>query len=200
VNAGCSPTRIFPAHPAGSDRESREKQRVVPLGRAAPARSRTNKSRRDARQAPSRVERWPAPSSSRSTRETARPRGGGRRESTWDVFLRNAAARRFGGVKPSSPAGGQRANGRSKTKWRNVSRKEMSIGGENYDCSIIPVRSDISRFSRGTECQSLSHCSRRGKHCLRARVVSEKPKPTGNDGKGKGEVGRNPDSIRNVRE
>ena len=28
--------------------------------------------------------------------------------------------------------------------------KEMSIGGENYDCSIIPVRSDISRFSSGT--------------------------------------------------
>ncbi len=29
--------------------------------------------------------------------------------------------------------------------------KEISIGGENYDSSIIPVRSDISRFSRGTE-------------------------------------------------
>ena len=28
--------------------------------------------------------------------------------------------------------------------------KEMSIGGENYDSSIVPVRSDISRFSRGT--------------------------------------------------
>jgi hypothetical protein len=28
--------------------------------------------------------------------------------------------------------------------------KEMSIGGENYDSTIIPVRSDISRFSRGT--------------------------------------------------
>ena len=28
--------------------------------------------------------------------------------------------------------------------------KEMSIGGENYDSSIIPVRSDISRFSRST--------------------------------------------------
>ena len=28
--------------------------------------------------------------------------------------------------------------------------KEISIGGENYDSSIIPVRSDISRFSRGT--------------------------------------------------
>src|ERR1700746_620568 len=29
--------------------------------------------------------------------------------------------------------------------------KEISIGGENYDSSIIPVRSDISRFSRGTD-------------------------------------------------
>ena len=28
--------------------------------------------------------------------------------------------------------------------------KEISIGGESYDSSIIPVRSDISRFSRGT--------------------------------------------------
>jgi hypothetical protein len=27
--------------------------------------------------------------------------------------------------------------------------REMSIGGENYARSIIPVRSDISRFSRG---------------------------------------------------
>ena len=27
--------------------------------------------------------------------------------------------------------------------------REMSIGGENYERSIIPVRSDISRFSRG---------------------------------------------------
>jgi hypothetical protein len=26
----------------------------------------------------------------------------------------------------------------------------MSIGGENYERSIIPLRSDISRFSRGT--------------------------------------------------
>jgi hypothetical protein len=31
--------------------------------------------------------------------------------------------------------------------------REMSIGGENYERSIIPVRSDISRFSRGTRCQ-----------------------------------------------
>jgi hypothetical protein len=28
--------------------------------------------------------------------------------------------------------------------------KEISIGAQNYDSSIIPVRSDISRFSRGT--------------------------------------------------
>jgi hypothetical protein len=27
---------------------------------------------------------------------------------------------------------------------------EMSIGGEDYEGSITPVRSDISRFSRGT--------------------------------------------------
>ena len=27
---------------------------------------------------------------------------------------------------------------------------EMSIGGENYERSIIPIRSDISIFSRGT--------------------------------------------------
>ena len=27
---------------------------------------------------------------------------------------------------------------------------EMSIGGENYERSIIPIRSDISMFSRGT--------------------------------------------------
>jgi len=26
----------------------------------------------------------------------------------------------------------------------------MSIGGENYEKSIIPVRSEVSRFSRGT--------------------------------------------------
>ena len=31
--------------------------------------------------------------------------------------------------------------------------REMSIGGQNYDSSIIPVRSDISRFSRGTDGQ-----------------------------------------------
>jgi hypothetical protein len=31
--------------------------------------------------------------------------------------------------------------------------REMSIG-ENYDRNIIPVRSDISRFSRGTNGQS----------------------------------------------
>src|SRR5215472_7631880 len=28
--------------------------------------------------------------------------------------------------------------------------REMSIGEENYERSIIPLRSDISRFSRGT--------------------------------------------------
>ena len=28
--------------------------------------------------------------------------------------------------------------------------REMSIGGKNYERSIVPVRSDISRFSRGT--------------------------------------------------
>jgi hypothetical protein len=28
--------------------------------------------------------------------------------------------------------------------------REMSIGGEDYERSIIPLRSDISRFSRGT--------------------------------------------------
>jgi hypothetical protein len=30
---------------------------------------------------------------------------------------------------------------------------EMSIGGEDYEGSITPVRSDISRFSRGTVMQ-----------------------------------------------
>jgi hypothetical protein len=28
--------------------------------------------------------------------------------------------------------------------------RAMSIGGENYERSIIPLASDISRFSRGT--------------------------------------------------
>ena len=37
--------------------------------------------------------------------------------------------------------------------------REMGIGGENYERSIIPVRSDISRFSRGTAKISGS-CSR----------------------------------------
>src|SRR5215471_20039409 len=32
--------------------------------------------------------------------------------------------------------------------------REMSIGEENYERSIIPLRSDISRFSRGTDSQS----------------------------------------------
>jgi len=31
----------------------------------------------------------------------------------------------------------------------------MSIGGENYERSIIPVHSDISRFSRGTDGQRI---------------------------------------------
>jgi len=34
--------------------------------------------------------------------------------------------------------------------------KEMSIGGENYNSSIIPVCSDISRFSRGTIAETAS--------------------------------------------
>src|SRR5271169_3295035 len=34
---------------------------------------------------------------------------------------------------------------------------EMSIGGENYQRSIIPVRSDISRFSRGTVSRQLEY-------------------------------------------
>ena len=90
------------------------------------SKSRKRGSQHDARQGPSRVERWPARSASRSTRETARPRGGGRWESTWDAFLRNAAARRFGGVAPDSPTRGQRVNGRSRIKWRNVSRRKSA--------------------------------------------------------------------------
>jgi hypothetical protein len=36
--------------------------------------------------------------------------------------------------------------------------KEISIGGESYDSSIIPVRSDISRFSRGTVSNQMQSC------------------------------------------
>ena len=40
--------------------------------------------------------------------------------------------------------------------------KEMSIGSENYGRSIILVRSDISRFSRATECDLRPNVSRIG--------------------------------------
>jgi len=43
--------------------------------------------------------------------------------------------------------------------------REMSIG-ENYDRSIIPIRSDISRFSRGTgqwKASAMQHIQHSGK-------------------------------------
>jgi len=45
-----------------------------------------------------------------------------------------------------------RAARERKIEERVASRvlREMSIGGKNYKRSIIPLRSDISRFSRGT--------------------------------------------------
>jgi len=42
-------------------------------------------------------------------------------ESILVVFLRIVEARRFGGEEPDSPAGAQRANGRSKTDLPGVS-------------------------------------------------------------------------------
>jgi len=41
-------------------------------------------------------------------------------------------------------------NRKSEDKVAKSVGREISIGGENNQRSIIPVRSDISRFSRGT--------------------------------------------------
>jgi NAD(P) transhydrogenase beta subunit len=41
-------------------------------------------------------------------------------------------------------------NGRSRTEWERNAAIKMSIGGENYQRSIIPILSDTSRFSGGS--------------------------------------------------
>jgi hypothetical protein len=66
------------------------------------------------------------------------------------AFARTAAAHLFGGAKPGSQVRGQRATGRQNARWRGASREESALGGKNYRTSISSIRSDISRFSRGT--------------------------------------------------
>ena len=68
---GCTPNSDSHGTSCGSDCESREKRRVVPVGHAGPSKSRKGGSQHDARQGRSRVERWPASSASRSTPGTA---------------------------------------------------------------------------------------------------------------------------------
>jgi hypothetical protein len=64
----------------------------------------------------SQVERWPAPSATRSKRGATRPTADGPVESTWGAFWRSAEARRFDDGGPGSPAQGQHATARSKAE------------------------------------------------------------------------------------
>src|SRR5215472_17151086 len=108
----------------GSDHGRRGEARVSPGGPAESSTPRADRSHGDARQAPFRVERWPAPSASRSKRGRAKPTADGPVESTWGDLVRSVEERRFGAGEPGSLTQGQRANARSKTRWQGVSQEK----------------------------------------------------------------------------
>jgi hypothetical protein len=155
VDSGFSGSPSF----GGSDLAPHGKWQVVPVGRAVPSRSRKDESPCDARPRPFRAGRWPTPSASRSRCGTARPIIGGPLESIL-------------GDRLSTPTWWRRSRFSSWSaarEWKIEDRfvrsvvREMSIS-ENYEGEIIPIRSNISRFSRGTV-----GCAWRG--CLKASRI-----------------------------
>jgi hypothetical protein len=141
VDSGFSGSPSF----GGSDLAPHGKWQVVPVGRAVPSRSRKDESPCDARPRPFRAGRWPTPSASRSRCGTARPIIGGPLESIL-------------GDRLSTPTWWRRSRFSSWSaarEWKIEDRfvrsvvREMSIS-ENYEGEITPIRSNISRFSRGT--------------------------------------------------
>jgi hypothetical protein len=69
-------------------------------------------------------------------------------------FLAAREARLLGGVAPGSPAGGERER-KTEARVAKSAVRGLSMGEEN-ERSIIPVPSNISRFSRGTDRRFLS--------------------------------------------
>jgi hypothetical protein len=83
------------------------------------------------------------------------------------VLQQLSEAHRFGDAEPGSRARGRHAIGRSKTESRGVS--EVSIDEIMND--VTPIRSDLSRFSRGTADHPTEEMPERHVH---ARILSEK--------------------------
>ena len=103
----------------------------------------------DARRRLFRARRWPAPSASRPRCRRARPKIGGPLESISGVFSRRLLkhADLVAQSQVLEPEGSTRTG--IQRQGCEECLREMSIG-ENYKKNLTPIRSNISRFSRGT--------------------------------------------------
>jgi hypothetical protein len=140
------PTGILPAHSADQISDFtgyRRPSQVAPPDLPGPEKT-------EALAMPSKDRVWLNHRQHRPPVGIARPTKGSPPGSTWDVFSRNVEARPFWWCRARfSSSRVARERKIEDRVTRSVARR-MSIGRENYERSIIPIGSDISRFSRGT--------------------------------------------------